>query len=70
MMGLLDALSDPALMAQVEERRQLVQHLADWAGCNYADARSWLEQQEAHAMEVAQQRLIVGPEVPAEHSYH
>ncbi|WP_339033608.1 hypothetical protein WHZ78_17575 [Bradyrhizobium symbiodeficiens] len=67
--GLLDALSDPDLMAQVEERRRLVRKVAERFGWSEDEARHALDAQDALAFEAAQLRLEA-PDVPAENIYH
>lgn len=50
-MGLLDALTDPVLMAQLEERRDLVRKIADLFGTTPDEARAWLDTQDHAAFE-------------------
>jgi hypothetical protein len=63
-MGLLDALSDPVLLAkineQIDDRKRLAVTLADRWGCSQQSALVWLDQEEAAAMEL----FAIGNTVP------
>lgn len=71
-MGLLDALTDPVLMAEIAKRRQLIEHLANWAGCGYDEARIWLDWQDAEAISTAERILAAEPytDIPVAGWYH
>lgn len=71
-MGLLDGLNDPVFLAKLAERKELIERLAEWSGCDYEAARIWLDAQDAHAMETAERILAAEPytAVPVDHSYH
>jgi hypothetical protein len=71
-MGLLDGLNDPVLMASLEERRRIVERIAEHYGCGYEAAREWLNAQDAHAMHTAQRLLAAEPytDIHVDHWYH
>lgn len=50
-MGLLDALTDPVMMAQIEQRRQIVARVAEQMGCTPAEARVQMDHWDRVAME-------------------
>lgn len=69
MTGLLDGLTDPALMARIDDRQRLIARLAEYGRCDFDAARIWLEVQEASAFETAQQNVAAGA-VACIEAYH
>jgi hypothetical protein len=71
MSELLDRIADPALWAE-QERKALIDRLADWAGTTTDQAKAWLDAHDAYAIDTARRKLEAEAytDVPVDHWYH
>lgn len=60
--GLLDGISNPEFLAEVERQRQLIQRVADHFGCPFDVASDYLDAADAAAMAT----FSIGNTVPRE----
>lgn len=57
--GLLDFLNNPELIAQIEERRLLVEHVAGQLNISKEDARTALDEADAIAAETFREGNVI-----------
>jgi len=58
-MGLLDFLHDPEVMARVEERRLLIEHVAGQLNVTREEARDYLDAADAAAIEAFSKNNVI-----------